>query len=100
MKNVRMLAVALTLAWVNSYAFNPSIDLQGGEAIAEGQCPIDNMIYKCFIVKKDENLFIVVVDEAGPLAVFSVKEIKQDYSEDEVTKVWTRHISNRRRYDT
>lgn len=66
MKNFRYFAAAILITWVTSSdAFIPHVDLKDATAVAEGQCEHENRTYKCFILAKDTEFFIVAVDFVG-----------------------------------
>lgn len=95
MKNIRIYAAAVSMMWVSAFAFTPEVDLKDSKAIAQGQCNYRDAYYVCFILVKDEKKYMVAVDIKGPLAVYEIKEIKQDYNKDEVKIVWERDPDRR-----
>lgn len=100
MKNFRFFAAAVLITWVTSTAaFTPHLDLKDAQAVAEGQCDHDKRTYKCFILAKGDDLYIVAVDNLGVVAVYLADGLKQDYDSKDVVLVWTR-IPLRRKDET
>jgi hypothetical protein len=100
MRNFRYFAVALSILWVtNSQAFVPHVDLKDSKAVAEGQCNHNEVRYKCFVVAKEDKFYIVAVDNKGVVAVYSVKDMQQDYNDEDATLIWQRDEIKRRRKD-
>lgn len=99
MRNFRKYAGVIALCWVmQAMAFVPHIDLKEATVVAEGQCEHEARLYKCFILSKEASYYIMAVDAVGVVAVYSVKEMKQDYEPDELKLVWSRTPA-RRKYE-
>lgn len=97
MRNFRKYVGVIALCWVMSaMAFVPHIDLKDAIVVAEGQCGHEEMLYKCFMLKKENIFYMIAVDAIGVIAVYTVKELKQDYEPDEVKLIWTRTPSRRK----
>lgn len=90
MNAIRLFAAALSLTWLSAFAFDPSVDLRGAEAVARGQCTEEDLTYVCFILKKDNKFYMALVDNRGPLKVYEVPGLKTQYRETEMTTVWER----------
>lgn len=97
MRNFRSYVGVITLCWVMSaMAFVPEIDLKDAMVVAEGQCSHEEMLYKCFMLKKETVFYMIAVDAIGVIAVYTVKELKQDYEADEVKLIWSRTLKRRK----
>jgi hypothetical protein len=89
MMNMRVLAVAPPLLWLNAYAFDPG-DLEGATPVARGRCAYQAKLYTCFLLEKDSKLLLVPVDSEGAVAIWTVKERKVDYTVDDLNLLWSR----------
>lgn len=96
MRNIRVYAAAVSMTWVTAFAFTPEVDLKGAVAIAQGQCNYRDTYYVCFLLTKGDKKYMVPVDIKGPLAVYEIQEIKQDYKEGDYTLVWEREQDRRK----
>ena len=75
--------------------FDPLVDLQDSTEINRGRCSYKGNIYTCFAVAKESNLYLVAVDKKGLVAVYSVKEVKAGYEQNEATLIWERKVYTR-----
>lgn len=90
MTYIRFFVGAVAMLWLNAFAFDPEVDLNGSVVIADGQCPYKGRLHRCFMMVNGDSIFIVAVDMNGVLAVSTVKEIKGEYSDGEVKLIWER----------
>ena len=85
-KHVRILAMAM--AFNIAHAMTPQ-DLKGGEVFARGQCLFSGQLQVCLFVKKDDETYVVVMGRV-PLAIYKVKELKSEYTLDEMQLMWSK----------
>lgn len=96
MKNIRVYAAAVSMTWVTAFAFTPEVDLKDSKAVAQGHCNYRDAYYVCFILVKGDKKYMVPVDIKGPLVVYEIQEIKQDYKEEETKILWEREPDRRK----
>ena len=101
-RNARLaLVIASLAAFTHSMAFDPSIDLKGATALAQGQCvyTVKEVVvtHLCFIVKKDAQHYVVAVDAFGPRTIFQVDSVREDYAPSDLKLVWERLPRQQRR---
>ncbi len=72
-------------------AFNPMKELKGSSVLDGGDCFFDDKALKCFLLKNGEKLYMVALDKEGLYLVFLVKEIKEQYEEKEMLRMWKRY---------
>lgn len=70
-------AVAMSALLVSATDLFP--DLAAAKPVAQGQCKLGERVYMCILVELDSNFYIAVVDNAGVLVVFQVKESAKDH---------------------
>lgn len=93
-KKIRYYAAAMTLAWMNAQAFDPSVDLKDSTALAQGQCEHNEVVYLCFLVQKGDKKYVVAVgrkgNENGIIAVYLVltNDKKANYTADDLAQVY------------
>lgn len=96
MRNMRAIVGAVSLAWVTAFAQPSSIDLTGAVPVSKGQCEHNGSYYVCFIFQKVDKFYMVAVDIQGPLAIYSVPGLKDDYFEEECVLLWSRTPKRRK----
>lgn len=96
MKPFRFFAAAIAIAWISGCAFNPQTQLNDAKAVAQGQCKFGELIYVCYMLQKGNEYYVVAVDRQGPLAVYRVPGMQNEFTEDEMQLVWSREPSRRR----
>lgn len=96
-RNVRTAIVMMALVCLSACQFDPDVELNGGQVVSQGQCSNGGRTYTCFGIEKGGKKYFVGMDSNGPFAVWSVKEWKRDYSEEEITLVWERSAKGRRK---
>ena len=96
MRNMRAIVGAMPLAWVTAFAQPQDIDLSGAVPVSRGQCEHDGSYYVCFILQKEDKHYMIVVDIKGPLALYSVPGLKDDYLEEECVLLWSRTPKRRK----
>lgn len=67
-------------------------ELQGGNVLAKGQCSLHGARAFCFLVEKDEVLYVVVHDRKGELFIFQVTNMPEDgnINDEHLTLLWSR----------
>lgn len=83
--------LATTLFCGTAFAFNPSVELKESTILDDGDCFFDDKMLKCFLLQKGEKLYMVALDKEGLYLVFLVKEIKEQYEEKEMLRMWKRY---------
>ena len=98
MRNMRLIASAVSFAWVVTFAQAQvkDIDLSGAVPVSNGQCEHDGKYYKCFILQKVDKYYMVAIDSQGTLAIYSVPGLKDDYEEEECVLLWSRTPKRRK----
>lgn len=96
-RNVRTAIVVMALACLSACQFDPDVELNGAQVVSQGQCASNSRVYVCFGIEKDGKKYFVGMDNEGPFAVWSVKDWKRDYTEDEIKLVWERDNKKRRK---
>lgn len=89
-KKLRAVAFVACLPFLQAHAFDPNTDLHESKVVMEGQCTDNNRTYKCFMLEKDNINYIAVIDSEGILAVYMVKDIKDEYTPSEMQLMWKR----------
>lgn len=97
-RNLRICVVAICLAWLTSFA-SEMPDLNGSTAIGVAHCEHGGTTYLCYALEKQGKYYFLLVDKDGALAVYTVTQWQPDYEEDDVTLVWSRANSVRRKGD-
>ena len=67
-------------------------NLVGSPVLAKGECVFEGMERYCFLVKKDEVHYIIVVDRQGEERIMRVKKMPEDgvFGNDHMEQVWKR----------
>lgn len=74
---IALMVALLALAFHPAFAKNPQhpeIDLEGGEVVAQAVCEFEHKDYACIGVKKDEKMYLVLLDAKGEFAIVLVTE--------------------------
>jgi len=87
----KAMILATTLFCGTVYAFNPSVELKESTILDDGDCFFDDKTLKCFLLQKGEKLYMVAFDKEGLYLVFLVREIKEQYEEKEMLRMWKRY---------
>lgn len=79
---------------VNCYAFDFKT-LFEGDVIALGRCSFLGKMYPCVAIEKQDSTIYLVLqdDEEKTVAVYSVKEWKPNYKQEEMTLLWSKGMT-------
>jgi hypothetical protein len=89
MKQLKLAIILVLLCFlVSSYAMQPK-DLNGAEVIAQGTCSHLGHKHYCLFLKQGKNLYVVAIESEKPVAIYSVKKLKDSYQTKEMTLLWS-----------
>ncbi len=91
MKNLLLALVIVFLCALPAFAQKP--DLEGAMVLHQGRCTDDGKPMVCFLVAKDNVLYVAAHDGRGQAKIYRVKEMPKDGEIDEskhLELLWSR----------